>query len=210
MLVKHTTRNRLYVRRFDHFEAHQRWLAGERVADLATEYSVTPAALYRAFGALTPEGRDRQNAYQRSWRTTVCEQCGGPAMRLVTNKKPHNPDGRVLCQRCRGITRRGRFRYRPDGTLEAVRCNRVDCVNEGGRWQPPDRFPGGPRYRDVRPQGIHGACRACNTMLRRAHRQAQKVPCTNPGCTNLSLPGNNRRTDSGLCAHCARRQPRRT
>ena len=91
-------RGRVYVRRFDHEEAAQRYAAGERVADLAVEYGVGTSAVYRA---VNPESKRRKVESGRRWRTGVCEVCGGPAMRVIAGKAAHNPDGRCLCRGCR-------------------------------------------------------------------------------------------------------------
>jgi hypothetical protein len=160
-------RNRVYVRTFDHEEAIRRREAGESVADLAAEYGVTANAIYLA---TNPAWRQKQVDYHREWRTGSCEECGGPAMRLVGGKKQHNKDGRTLCFRCRSDAKRERLRFDELGALAAVRCVHEDCAN-GQRWQSPDNFTRGPRHREVREGGIHSQCRSCQTRAKKRYRE---------------------------------------
>lgn len=165
--VYHPTKHRFYVRRFDHDEARRRIAAGETPRTLADEYGVHPKAIYQVL--LSPDERRAILARKRELRTTTCEGCGGPAMKLVGGKAAHNPDGKILCVRCRGIEKTERLRFNALGEVVAVRCSRTACVT-GERWQPLDHFPGGVRLKDIRPNGVHPCCRACNTHLRREYR----------------------------------------
>ena len=190
-------------RRFDHDQAAARVADGELVAAVAADYGVTPQAIYRL---VTPGALEAEAAAQRRFRAGTCEVCGEYACNLkATGKRKNNPDGRVLCRVCRGKEMRERFRFDDSGRLLSVQCQAVDCAN-GERWQPPGNFAGHPRYRDIRPQGVHSICRACNTRMKRAWRTARQVPCTSCGAPT-SPPGKEgrRTTDSQLCLTCARR-----
>jgi hypothetical protein len=186
---------RLYERRFDHDEARARHTAGEKILALAIEYGVSETAVSRA---LDPRRRERDNEATRRWRTGTCEDCGGPAMRLVGAKLKHNPDGRTLCLACRSKDRRTAVLVFDNGVV-AVKC--LTCKD----WLAPARFPKGTRYRDLRPGGFHNSCRTCQTALRRAYREARKIPCTKCGAPrNPHTPGNGSRgEDSGMCHPCA-------
>lgn len=184
-------------RRFDHDAARARYAAGERICDLAAEFGVTGPAVSRV---VTPGAIDRGLESSRRWRTGVCEDCGGPAMRIVGSKR--NLDGRVLCRTCRAKTRRERLRFNNAGELAAVRCSALDCAN-GERWQPPGNFAAGSRFKDVRPNGIRGRCRACVTRERQLYREKHKIPCVR--CGEPCLPANERggrRNPTGLCRRC--------
>lgn len=157
---------RVYVRRFDHEEAAKRYAAGERVVDLAAEYGVSITAIYRV---VTPGAKARDVESARRWRTGTCEECGGPAMRIISSKKEHNPDGRCLCQACRGRASREGVRLDAAGHVAAIQCQLLDCAN-GERWQPPENFGRGARYRDLREGGFHKNCRSCATALKRLYR----------------------------------------
>jgi hypothetical protein len=155
-------------------EAARRHEAGESVAALADEYDVTVTAVYQAIRRLNdPALKAAENATRKAARTTACETCGGPAMKLIGSKLRHNRDGHVLCASCRNKTRRERFRFDETGALIAVRCSSVDCAN-GDRWQPPEHFAGHTNHRDIRPKGVHGLCRACNTVQRKRYRQEHR------------------------------------
>jgi hypothetical protein len=161
-------KNRVYVRKFDHEEAASRHAAGESVASLAAAYGVTKNAIYRV---ISPGWKERELAYNKRWRTGSCEECGGPAMRLIGGKKKHNPDGRMLCARCRSDALRERLRFDELGNLAAVRCIHLDCAN-GERWQSPENFTRGMRHREIREGGIHQSCRACQTRAKQRYRAA--------------------------------------
>lgn len=189
-------RNRAYVRRFDHEEAARRHAAGESVKALADEYGVTYAAVHHA---VTPGEKARQVEMSRRWRTGVCETCGGPAMRLVSGKKAHNPDGRCLCRSCRFSEMREHVRFGVGGTLVAVCCAMLDCAN-GERWQPPENFPRGQRYPDLRAGGFHTQCRACNTRARQSYRERHRVPCES--CGAPCLPPSEKGARLSVIARC--------
>lgn len=159
ILAPSAKRRRVYVRRFDHDEAARRHAAGETIRALAAAYGVTFNAVYRA---ATPGAKERDLAALRQRSTVLCEGCGRPR----SPNRIRYGDGRLLCHACRVKTNTTRFRFDPDGTLIAVRCNIVACVN-GERWQPPENFAGGLQGRDIRAKGFTGQCRACNTAYRR-------------------------------------------
>lgn len=187
---------RVYQRRFDHEEAAGRHAAGESLAALAREYGVTASAVGYA---VWPGAKARRRLYAMEWRTGRCEACGGPAMRLVGTKTKYNRDGRCLCAGCRSVARRERLRFDRGGVLEAVRCVNRDCAN-GERWQPPENFTRGEKFRDVRPGGIHGSCRACQTRTRRRYREARKVPCET--CGTPCLPPSEKGRSGAAVPRC--------
>lgn len=162
------TKNRSYTRRFDHDEARARHAGGEAVNALAREYGVTFNAVNFV---VDPEARARNAKAVYEMNHVPCEECGEPSLRVThAAKRDTNPDGRQLCAKCRGRVRRTRLRFDEAGNLTEVRCSNTDCAN-GERWQPPSNFPGGGRFRDVRPNGIHSICRACHTRTKRLWRQ---------------------------------------
>lgn len=192
-------KNRVYRRKFDHEEALARFQAGESVRALAGEYGVDENAVRRV---VIPGEKDAQMARARRWRTGTCERCGGPAMRLVSGKLEHNPDGLQLCSRCRGYLRRERVRFNKHGELVSVRCCMLDCAN-GRRWQPPENFTRGHEFADIREGGIHTQCRSCQTRARRRYRERRKTPCHR--CGEPRLGDEMRRVqDTGLCLSCYR------
>lgn len=208
ILVKSSLRSRTYERRFDYDEAWRRYQAGERVADLAAEYGVTKHAVWRALSLLRdPVKRSAMREANRRWRTGVCEDCGGPAMRLVGGKAAHNHDGRVLCITCRSIERSESLRFDDHGNLTAVRCNTRDCAN-GEPWQRPENFGRGRRFKAMRDGGFHQQCRACLTRARQDYRERHKVPCTNCGKPTLPASEKGKRgRDTGLCITCWHKSP---
>jgi hypothetical protein len=202
-VVHEHTKRGTYVRRFDHDEARRRRDAGESGAALAREYGVTPAAIYQA--THDAQQKAHMTAYGAAWRTTTCEDCGGPAMKLTGSKAHSSKDGAIVCLKCRSVRRRKTLRF-SNGVLVAVRCSSRDCAT-GERWQTPDNFSRGTRFKDVRPGGIHKTCRACQTKARTLYRQAHKVPCVQCGqpCLPASERGTRQRhTPTGLCLGCYR------
>lgn len=196
MSLLNQANGRVYARRFDHEEARARHLAGESIKVLAAEYGVTYRAVHQV---VTPGEQARTAEYNRAWRTTSCEVCGGEAMRLITGKIEKNPDGRVLCLSCRGKERRENVIVGAHDVVVFVRC--ATC----GEWKDPDAFPRGSRYPDLREGGFHNQCRTCQTVARQAYRERHKVPCIR--CGTPRLPANEkggRRTDTGLCLACYR------
>ena len=191
---------RTYVRKFDHDEAAARHAAGETLAALASEYGVTPQGVERAIAHLDPTKWAASLEYSRQWRTGTCEVCNGPAMRLVgTQRIEKNPDGRTLCAKCRGIEKRERLRFDNAGVLRSVRCSALDCAN-GERWQPPENFGRGTKFRDVRDGGFHTHCRACLTRDRQNYRNRHKVPCAT--CGAPALPPSEKRTNGAPFPRC--------
>lgn len=153
-----TARGRIYARKFDHDEARARHAAGESVSALAEAYGVTYNAVDRVVkpGRLEIEARARARYTEKQ----VCDVCGGRAWKQAQR----TDDGRNLCRSCRGKERRTRF-TEVDGGVHALcfGCRKV---------KPLDEFPGGVRFRDVRPKGVSGECRACQTRKRRERRHA--------------------------------------
>jgi hypothetical protein len=191
-------RGRIYVRRFDHEEAAEWHRAGMSIRDLADHYGVT----YEAVRVVVTAGEKRRSVErQKRWRTITCEHCGGPAMKLTGGKKVHNPDGRILCGRCRSDVLRERLRFDELGNLAAVRCSSLDCAH-GSRWQAPENFSRGQRHREVRKGGIHGQCRDCQTRARRLYRRSRMVPCEGCGQPTSPRGKEGRRTDTQLCNRC--------
>lgn len=190
---------RVYTRRFDYDEARRRVAAGESLRALAAEYGVTTNAIRYA---TIPGLPARMSAANKQWRTVTCEICGGPAMKLTGGKLAHNVDGRVLCASCRSIEKRDSIIFSDTGKVLAIRCTMIKCAN-GERWQPPNHFPHGKRYPDLRDGGFHGLCRACNTAARRAYRDARKVPCSH-GCGAMVLHENGGKEPE--CRPCAARR----
>ncbi len=198
LTVYSPARNRVYVRRFDHEEATARYAAGETVKELAASYGVTPNAVYRA---ITPGYKEREQATAKRWRTGLCERCGGPAMRLIAGKKEHNPDGRVLCLRCRGRERRKRLRVDPSTNTYKLECGR--CKH----WKTVAEF--GERVRKALANGEAPkyVCTACATTARQTYRNRHRVPCDR--CGKPCLPPSEKgsrcvRTDRNMCLSCYR------
>jgi hypothetical protein len=185
-------RNRLYVRRFDHEEAVRRHAAGETIAALADAYGVTYEAVRHA---VTPGLKDRNVENDRRWRTGVCERCGGPAMRLVSGKRKHNPDGRVLCRSCRPVLKRKPLLV-ADGIVN-VHCGACDT------WKPVADFPPRVARAIAANARVKARCRACDTAERRRHRDEHKVPCISCGapCLPPSEKGMNG-ADVPRCRDC--------
>lgn len=158
-------------RRFDHAEALRRRAAGESRKSVAAAMGVTTMSIYRIESPATEAREKRARDRYYAARRVPCEGgCGalvlGPD---VSGRMEHNPDGRMLCRQCRSVEKRERFRFDTEGVLVSVRCHHLDCAN-GERWQSPDQFTGGTRYRDVRENGIHSVCRSCQTRARREWR----------------------------------------
>lgn len=191
------SKNRVYVRKFDHDEARARYAAGETIRALADGYGVTWNAVQRV---VKPESYAAHLEASRRWRTGTCEMCSGPAQRLVTGKKQHNTDGRVLCVTCRAKTRRKQIRLGADGEI-LVEC--WSCRT----WKPVTEF--GPRVTrrliNDKALGRTACCRACETAARRDYRERHKVPCERCGqpCLPPSEKGN-RASHRALCRSCYR------
>lgn len=199
LVVYSPKRSRTYVRRFDHDEAVRRHAEGETIAALAREYGVTDRAVRRV---VTPGGQERDLQATRRWRTSVCETCGGPAMKLVGGKKAHNPDGRLLCRICRAKRRRKKLRYDPATGEVKLACGAC------GETKPVAAF--GARVRRALAEGRATGgccCTACSTARRTAFRNRRKVPCERCGkpCLPPSERSNRRvRRDRNLCLACYR------
>lgn len=166
--------SRVYTRRFDHEEAARRFYAGETQVALAAEYGVRPATVGAAIRRLRPGEKDRDVAYHRAHRTTACEDCGGPAMKLIGGKAARNSDGRVLCVACRGKLRR-RQPILVNGVAKLV-CGHCKVAKPLAAFRPSIRRdltagkPGGNFY-----------CRVCDSAVKRAYREKNKGPCARCG-----------------------------
>lgn len=166
-------------RRFDHDEAARRHTAGESYASLAADYGVNEQAVYQAVKRITdPAWAVRDNAYhrdlQRSKRRTAC--AGDGCDRLVWT---HTPGSSGLCPRCFGLAR-----------SHTIRADMLLCTT-CGEWKHDEAFPNG-RNRKGR-RGRHATCRACQAAVKRAYRDARKVPCVTCG-QPCYPPGKERRT----------------
>lgn len=173
---------RVYERRFDYEEARLRRANGELVSALAAEYGVTAAAIYRA---TTPGLPQRQVAYHREWRKTVCTVCGSPAQ-----KAAFRGDG-PRCKPCADDARATSVR---EGELQCVTCR---------QWKLDREFAFSAAARDRR-RGRHQCCRACATALRREYRERKKIPCVACGKPRLPASEIGRGRDTGLCLSCYR------
>lgn len=164
---------RVYQRRFDHDEARLRYQDGESVAAMAREFGVTESAIWQVVSESTRRCSQRATAAYLARNRVPCDNCGKPGVLLphIGGKKGRG-DGRALCHRCRSDEKIERLRFDLEtAELVAVRCVSLDCAN-GERWQPPENFTNGTRFRWLREGGIHSHCRACQTRARREYRRA--------------------------------------
>lgn len=152
-------------RRFDHDEAIELRAAGWTWVALAGRYGVTPDAVSQAVRRATdPEWAERQRMYKRAYRLSAeCYDCGAACTRM--SRPSQGAFGVALCTLCANKRRRTRFVFDDAGEVVGARCS-GGC----GEIRPLDEFPGGIRYRDVRPNGVHRTCRACHTRRRREQR----------------------------------------
>jgi hypothetical protein len=150
------------ARRFDHDEARALHAAGETVSQLAARYGVS----YHAMRLVVNDAALKVwKTYHAAWqRSGVCHDCGGACTREAHPSQ--GAHGVPLCISCAGKRRRTRFT-----DVEGV--THAKCFSCGVA-KPLDQFPGGTSYRDVRTNGIHNACRDCNTALKRAWRDANR------------------------------------
>ena len=176
-------RNRVYQRKFDHEQAKRRYAAGERIADLAREYGVSPAAVVFAVDArAAARNRNAVAEYHRRGNPSqywACPECGARA------RKGHhcracfdasrcgdavNERGELLCLRCREYKPVSEFSFRAESARRGFRIPR---------------------------------CRACETRARQNYRERHKVPCAI--CGAPALPPNEKRpngTDYPRCRPC--------
>jgi hypothetical protein len=161
-----TARGRTYRRKFDHDDARRRFAEGETAQELAARYGVTTNAVRHA---LDPDRARRwHTTAQANFRAKLaCADCG----KGMTHRTTRAPDGRVLCVACRGKARRTRF-VEVAGEIHA-RCHSCHEV------KPLSEYPAGSSFKDVRPNGVHGTCRTCQTedrrRWRREHAEHQRV-----------------------------------
>lgn len=193
-------------RKFDHDEARRRYAAGETKAGIARDFGVTRTAVLRV---VSPGYRAKQEVrlaeyYERN--RVPCEGCGTPCLLPHIGGKKKHSDGRALCGRCRADEMIERIRFDENADIVAVRCCLRDCAN-GERWQPPENFSRGAKFRDLRPGGIHGLCRTCQTRARQQYRLARRVPCS--GCGTLVLHERRRRDKPPECRSCAMKRVNR-
>jgi len=127
---------------------------------LAAHFGVSQAAVSRVLNIekVRPKEAERRQRYYAA----CCEDCGGRASVNWAERSEHNQrrlNEGVLCRRCSGTRRREATllrRINPDGDILCSKC---------GQHRPPDRF------RDTR--GFPKEwCKDCETVQRRAHRQA--------------------------------------
>lgn len=137
-----------HVPRFDWDEARSRYASGERVADLAAEYGVTLAAIYRI---VTPGLRESSNQRKDEWqRSGSCPDCG-----MQTTRRSAGYSSR--CSRCAAVAKGTTAR---DGELH---CNKCD------QWKPDNEFP--TDRRRIARRGRHRYCRSCLTIAKREWRE---------------------------------------
>jgi hypothetical protein len=181
-------RKRAYVRLFDHDEALARLNNGESGRALAAKYGVSLNAVYR----LRDKEADLER--QRRWRAGTCEMCGGSAMRVVAGKREHNPDGRCLCIKCRGLVRR----RRPSAANGYLVFECGSCHER----KPLSDFPRRVRTRVLSELPLlTSTCRACETRKRQDYRERHKVPCE--FCGKPCLPPNEKGQAGSAMAQCA-------
>jgi len=148
-------RSRKYVRKFDYYEAQERYRSGESGPALAKEYGVSVSRIYQV---ITPGERDRVQAYQDSIYKggANCIRCGAPT-NLAARKL-----GAKLCIPC---ARDKRIAAHANKTVRdySLWCN--GCK----RWLPDDAFG---LYNDARSyrRGRHYDCRKCVARARRKRR----------------------------------------
>lgn len=147
-------RKRKYIRKFDHYEAQERWRKGELVSKLAKEYGVTVERIYQV---VSPKHKAWHEAYrERLKHTGQCGRCG-----KATNYFAQR-FGSKLCVRCAADDRI--TTVRPD----ELRCGR--CKS----WLPDGSFGlyrAAPAYR----RGRHHNCRSCEAKMRRERRHRAKA-----------------------------------
>lgn len=149
---------RTYPRRFDWDDARIGFANGETPKALANEYGVSETAVRRV---VIPGEQEKDNLRKAQWQSSgVCADCG------TSCTHPNHPSqgafGVPLCEPCSGRRRRTRFVATEWGLM--ARC--FSC----GEIKTLDNYPGGTRYKDVRPKGVHGCCRACQTEIKRRWR----------------------------------------
>lgn len=142
-------RKRKYIRKFDYYEAQERYRNGETAPTLAREYGVTPERIYQV---VSPTYKETREAYEELLKHRGrCTRCGAP--------KNHRAQllGHILCKRCSAddqVTT-----VRPD-TLKCGRCK---------LWLPDDAFS---RSKNAKPhrRGRFARCKRCVAEVRRDAR----------------------------------------
>jgi hypothetical protein len=176
---------RVYTRKFDWEEARRLHAGGLSYQKIADRFGVSATAV---MFACDDRARERMHAYVSEWqRQGVCVDCGGQCSRKFARC--------VACASALRATTVG------DGVLRCVNCR---------EWKPDDEFPMGQNRTALR-RGRHNNCRACQTVLRRAYRDRNKVPCAN-GCGTMVLAPNEQAASArkkgsvatGMCRKCAR------
>lgn len=174
------------LRVFDHEEALRRHAAGESVAALATEYGVTPQAIYYVIALTDPMRRDGYLSYNRKWQR---DRYRKPCVRGCGRLAWHQRGSEGVCRRCRNAER-----------ATTVRATELLCTR-CGEWKVDDDFPGAAN--NVGRRGRHSLCRVCQTKARQDYRSRHKVSCVQCGapCLPASEKGP-RASDSRLCRPC--------
>lgn len=197
-------RGRFYDRKFDHGQARLLHAEGKTHREIAAQFGVDSNAIAIA---LNPATARRQRETSLRHEHTPCEKCGATTL-TAWHKGRRAPDGRALCRVCLGVERREAVIV-VDGEVVAVKCG--PCQE----WWPPEDYPAGPRYPDLRKEGFASACRSCGSAKRRAYRKRNKVPCS-AGCGrmvegkgrgNTSTGKNGKREPRNpdrpyICVHC--------
>lgn len=142
-------RNRKYVRKFDYYEAQERWRKGEPASKLAEEYGVSVSRIYQV---ASPKGKAAFEAYQESLKKAAkCVNCG-KAKSYVSTRLGH-----LRCQRCAS-----------DDHIVTVRPSELKC-GRCQQWLPDDVFGLSKRAR-LRRRGRWHNCRECEARDRRERR----------------------------------------
>lgn len=142
-------RNRKYVRRFDHYEAQERFRNGESALKLAQEYGVSPSRIYQV---ASPTHRANHLAYQESLKCKgKCARCGKPTNYIAQRL------GAKLCIRCSA-----------DDRITTVLPNSIRC-GQCKQWLPDDAF-GLSKSAKSHHRGRNHDCKKCVARARRERR----------------------------------------
>lgn len=149
---------RVYARRFDWDEAQRQYANGVPQREIARRLGVSVAAIRRV---CIPAEAARMNAASAEWlKHGRCNACGGPCSRH--RGKAFDPG-----RRCRTCASLGQTNVR-DGEALCSTCK---------AWKPLRAFSPS-RSRPIR--GVHGECRACQTIRKREWR-ARRANASRPG-----------------------------
>lgn len=151
-------RNRAYVRKFDYYEAQERYRAGESIRDLAAEFGVTYMAVRLV---VIPEVRARYKEYQSTVYKgkAKCLNCGAPTNLLA--RKVYGSTRCIKCARKERVTEHIANTVRPD----ELWCSPCEA------WHPDEEFG---LYKSAKPyrRGRSNYCRKVNAKQKRDRRKA--------------------------------------